>query len=210
LEAGSKIKFEQHRSDLKIALKNTRINGQFYGTGRFNLNTSFVDGSIQPIEAALTGKMPKSVFFSQTRKNSSAIVFRLYPPNWESYNLPVDALGFDSFTSQQTEDPLLTSYVQQGELILPDIFKSINIKKGQRLVLKEVRGQILKLTASDHLDLEFEGKISTVSIGSGMSIQDHTPSVLEYLYHQQRLGVLLSALLGLWSALCILRQLFSR
>jgi hypothetical protein len=117
-----------------------------------------------------------------------------------------------SFAKEATDsDTSFRSGIINGKLTISSTGVEISLDPGSRLRLDGVEGTISKLTiGSDGATLAFEGKVKNASTGSSGFERELQPSLLEYLYHQQRLGFFWTVVTFLWGVLWSARTLFLR
>lgn len=85
------------------------------------------------------------------------------------------------------------------------------LEAGSRLRLEGVEGVISGLTISgDGIHVVFEGKVRSASLGPPGFERELKPSLLDYIYHQQRLGFFWAAASFLWGLLWSARTLMFR
>jgi hypothetical protein len=125
-------------------------------------------------------------------------------------DLPVDEISFararaDSETSFQ-------SGIISGNLtVLTTGEKPPPLEAGTRLRLEGVKGVISALNVSgDGIHLVFEGRVKSATIGPPGFERELKPSILEYMYHQQRLGFFWTVASFLWGLLWSARTLIFR
>jgi hypothetical protein len=124
--------------------------------------------------------------------------------------LPVEAI---SFAREETDsETSFRSGIVRGALtMLTTGEKYPSLEAGSRLRLEGVEGVISELTISgDGIHLVFEGKVHRASLGPPGFERELTPSILDYIYHQQRLGFFWAAASFLWGLLWSARTLIFR
>jgi hypothetical protein len=85
------------------------------------------------------------------------------------------------------------------------------LEAGSRLRLEGVKGVISALAISgDGIHLVFEGRVRSATIGPPGFERELKPSLLEYMYHQQRLGFFWAVASFLWGLLWSARTLIFR
>ena len=118
-----------------------------------------------------------------------------------------------SFAREATDSATsFRSGIISGQLIVQSTGEETKLGPGSRLRLDDVEGIISKLTIGpDGATLAFEGKVKKASIGPPGFERELQPSLLEYLYHQQRLSALFwTVITVLWGVLWSGRTLFFR
>jgi hypothetical protein len=125
-------------------------------------------------------------------------------------DLAVDEISFarekaDSETSFQ-------SGITKGNLTILTIGeKPPPLEAGSRLRLEGVEGVISDFTVNgDGTHLVFEGRVRSATIGPPGFERELKPSLLEYMYHQQRLGFFWAVASFLWGLLWSARTLIFR
>jgi hypothetical protein len=102
------------------------------------------------------------------------------------------------------------SGLRSGLLRLPDSAESHDLLDGQAVHLESFGGRVSRLQiGGDGVELALQGSVSRVAIIGQVSARDLTPSLLSYLYTNQRLAFLFGAISFLWATLWSARRLFA-
>ena len=102
------------------------------------------------------------------------------------------------------------SGLRSGLLRLPDSAESHDLLDGQAVQLESFGGRVSRLQiGGDGVELALQGTVSRVAIIGQVSARDLTPSLLSYLYTNQRLAFLFGAISFLWATLWSARRLFA-
>jgi hypothetical protein len=121
------------------------------------------------------------------------------PPAFQE--IPISNIGFSEERSNDTR-PMFASQIVSGTLTLADTGEHIELNQGAALRLAAAEGLVSSLNITDAgVKLVFEGTCHGISLGSGAFERDLTPTWLEWLFHQQKLGFL-------WTAITFLSGLF--
>jgi hypothetical protein len=124
--------------------------------------------------------------------------------------LHVKGLSFFKETARPNQEPIFVSAIAGGLLSLPDTAETSQLRAGEILSLENVEGTISELLIGRaDLQLVFDGHVERVSIGKKGYQQQLTPSFLEYIYHQKRLGFFWGATVFVWGILWGGRRLLS-
>jgi hypothetical protein len=103
------------------------------------------------------------------------------------------------------------SVILSGNVKLPDTGKTENLGKWDHLILKGVQSRRIEFSnAENGIHVFFEGTVSKVLVGPQGFEKNLTPTYLEYIYHQQRLGFFWSVIVFLWGMLWSIRHMIFR
>jgi hypothetical protein len=125
-------------------------------------------------------------------------------------DITVSQLGFFEERADGTQTTF-SSQIISGTLTLTDTDERITLGPAAALRLSRAEGLVsaVKITEKG-IEITFEGTSRDVTLGTGVFERDVTPSWLEWLFHQQKLGFLWTAvtfLFGLlWSSHKLLRE----
>ena len=122
---------------------------------------------------------------------------------------PLDTLELEEFPItdisfvQEATDTLQRSYplsrLRSGTIVMTDVMADKRVKEGSFLRLLDTFGTVVALRVSpDGITIRFEGTARYISIGRGSFHKDLRPTVLEYLFHQEKVGFFWGALTFLW------------
>jgi hypothetical protein len=151
--------------------------------------------------------IPEVVSFRSTGHAVVPAELRLIPRSTiELHDMPVRALSLARDVPSEPGGVEFISTIDEGSLTLSDIGRTVPLGKGERLSLRKVTGRIPRLAIGERVELVFEGTAERVLVGPSGFEQDLTPTVLEYLYHNQRTAFLWSALAFIWGLLWSARR----
>ncbi|HEV2955314.1 MAG TPA: hypothetical protein VGX95_04285 [Xanthobacteraceae bacterium] len=122
-------------------------------------------------------------------------------------NIPIDRLSFVQ-EAGAGEGPTFISGIRSGTLTVSETDEKFTLREKDHLSLDLAWGIIQELElGSDVLRISFEAQARKVSSGvTGLEV-DLAPTLLSYIYHQQRLGFFWGFVGVLWGALWSARQL---
>jgi len=125
----------------------------------------------------------------------------------ELADLPVQSISFAR--EAVDSDTSFRSGIIKGKLTIPSTGEELQLDPGSRLRLNLVDGIVSKMTiGSDGVTLAFEGKVTSAFTGAPGFERELEPTLLEWLYHQQRLGFFWTVVTFLWGVLWSARTLF--
>ena len=124
--------------------------------------------------------------------------------------IPVSALSFFEERADGTQGSSFTSQIISGTLTMTDTGERITLAPAAALRLTDAHGMVstLKVTRKD-VQVKFEGTAGDVTLGTGDFARSLKPTVLEWLYHQQKLGFFWGAITFLWGFAWSARRLYS-
>jgi hypothetical protein len=93
---------------------------------------------------------------------------------------------------------------------MTDTGERIPLAPAAALLLSEANGLVGALQVTpNNLRLKFEGTASEVKLGTGDFARNLKPSILDWLFHQQKLGFFWGAITFLWGMAWSARKFFS-
>lgn len=130
------------------------------------------------------------------------------------HETPIDLPGFQDIAVRglgffderdEASRPAFASQIVSGTLVMTDTDEHVTLNQGAALRLAEASGLVSTLKVTDKgIALAFEGTARGVTLGSRDFARNLKPTWLEWLFHQQKLGFLWTALTFLfglgWSA----------
>jgi hypothetical protein len=149
--------------------------------------------------------LPDAEIVAFSAKGEGAVPTRLsFLPQQRAVlaNLRVVELGFAQEAADQPGNVIFASTVLGGKLLLADVGGEVDLEEGDRLTLTGVSGLVNKISTDDEMVITFEGSVADVFVGS----EDRTPSLMEYMFHNQRLAFFWTAGTFLWGAIWSARK----
>jgi hypothetical protein len=125
----------------------------------------------------------------------------------ELYDLRVRALSFTRDVPSEPGGVEFVSTIDEGRLTLSDIGRTVELPEYELLSLRDVAGRIRRMAVDQRIELVFEGKAAQALVGPHGFQQDLTPTIAEYLYHNQRVVFLWSTLAFAWGVLWSARRM---
>ena len=124
--------------------------------------------------------------------------------------IPVSGLGFFEERADGTQASVFASQITSGILTMTDTDERIQLAPAAALRLVDARGLVaaLKVTPKD-IQVKFEGTASGITLGTGDFSRDLKPTMLEWLFHQKKLGFFWGAITFLWGLTWSARRLYS-
>jgi hypothetical protein len=93
---------------------------------------------------------------------------------------------------------------------MTDKDEQISLAPGAAVRLANIRGRISALQVKhNNVEIIFEGTANDVTLGTGDFSRNLKPTILEWLFHQQRVGFFWGALTFLWGIAWSAHKLFS-
>jgi hypothetical protein len=124
--------------------------------------------------------------------------------------VPIRALGLFTETTNADQQSSFTSGITEGAVTLSDTREAIELRAGDPLYLEGANGIISRLEIGpEGLQLWFDGEVQGISRGIPGYERNLKPTLLEYLYHQEKLGFFWGAVAFLWGLIWSGRRLLS-
>ena len=122
----------------------------------------------------------------------------------------VSGLGFFEERADGTQSSVFASQIVSGTLTITDTGEQIPLAPAAALVLADADGLVATLrVAPKNVHVKFEGRASEVKLGTGDFTRNLKPTILEWLFHQQKLGFFWGAITFLWGMAWSARKFFS-
>lgn len=123
------------------------------------------------------------------------------------YNLNTSGLSFSREVAAGAGSNVFVSTINRGTVRLSDISQETELHKGEPFVVEGVRGQVVQIQVGEQIMVRFDGYAKRIYIGPAGFEHDLRPTVLEYLYHSERLPFFWGALTFLWGILWSAKKL---
>lgn len=121
-------------------------------------------------------------------------------------NLLVDGLAFSREVPDQPGTVVFVSTISDGQVVLTDVGRTVDLNAGDQLSMEGLSGQILEVRFDEQLQVQFRGRADSIRVGSTGFDQDLSPTLIDYLYHNQKIPLIWSALAFLWGILWSTRK----
>jgi hypothetical protein len=166
------------------------------------------DGSERSTDVEAYFPIPEIVSFRSGSQGVVPAQLRIAPDEpIELYDLRVSTLSFTRDVPSEPGGVEFVSTIDEGRLTLSDIGRTVALSKYELLSLRDVAGRIRRMSVGARIDLVFEGKTAQALVGPDGFQQDLTPTIAEYLYHNQRMVFLWTALGFAWGVLWSARRM---
>ncbi len=175
------------------------------GTTKVSAGAQSVDGKIA---YRLELSFPETILFRADGQSAVPAQLRIRPKeDFVLNDLRVQSLSFSRDRSDRPGTQIFVSTITGGTVLLSDISETVELQRGEPLSLEGVRGRVTQIRVDDQIDVRFEGVAEEVHIGPAGFERDLAPTLLQYLYHKQRLPFFWSAVTFLWGLLWSVRKL---
>lgn len=152
--------------------------------------------------------IPEIISFRSASQGVVPTQLRIVPDDAiELYDMRVRRLSFTRDVPSEPGGVEFVSTIDEGRLTLSDIGRTVSLHKYELLSLREVVGRIRRMSIGERIDLVFEGTAAQILVGPHGFQQDLTPTIAEYLYHNQRVVFLWSVLAFAWGVLWSARRM---
>jgi hypothetical protein len=167
-------------------------------------------GSKIPIENFLFDP-PTIVTFQGTGHPAIPAQLRISPlEKLQLRRVRIDNMSLFTETTNAAQQSSFTSGITEGTMTLLDTRETLDLKVGDPLHLKGASGVISEVEIGpEGLQLLFDGDVCGMFLGTPGNERNLKPTLLEYLYHQERLGFFCGAVTFLWGLIWSGRRLFS-
>lgn len=206
---GSRLEVERNDSLTDFYIYEGEVNGIF----QFQDSEMLVFSSGTAATKKISGPIPESLSFKAVVKGGTPLHLRLKT----SKDFHLDGLQISNMVLQREEPPRSGSFVSaivSGTVALPEVKREESLEEHDWLRLKEASSTRLLLTfagaSKDSFALHFQGTARSLSAGPKGFEKDLTPSLLLWLYHNQKIAMFWSALVFGYSLLLGLRSILEK
>lgn len=184
LLAGAKIEFNTQGDVLRLFVKGAPLAGQIYAQNA-DLVLETQEGRI---EKRVYSEIPETISFRSAKTAADPVRFDLSTGNnWQLRGLIFQKIGF--LEESPPGSGHFLSAIHSGEVILPQTGASYKLGKGDSLILEGAEIRRMEISkAGSRMEIFFEGIVKKVSAGTRGIEEDITPTVLKWIYHQQRVA----------------------
>jgi hypothetical protein len=125
-------------------------------------------------------------------------------------SLVVGSIGFMSETTDEEQETSFVSGITDGKITLSSTGEVVMLGSGDVLRLRGSKGSVSRLDIGpDGFQLIFDGEAKQAWLGASSPNRNLKPTVLEYLYHQQKQSFFWGAVTFSWGLLWSIRKMFS-
>jgi len=201
---------ENQTGDLDLLTRNGPFEGQFDISGSPTVTTGSVDTSTVTL-ANVTFDTPGTVVFHD-QGNRTVVPSQLHAKIAEKLQFPrllVRSLSLFSETTSEEQESNFVSTISKGTLTLADTGQTIELQAGDPLHIDVVGGLASMVEIGPTgIDVLFDGKVRNLALGAPGFERNLKPTILEYVYHKQKLSFFWGAVTFLWGLIWSARRLF--
>ncbi len=152
---------------------------------------------------------PETVVFSARSTEVAPAWLQIHPGKDLVFEqLHVKGLKFFTKLPVAPGPTTFLSTVLKGTLRLADTGKVVELQKGDFLSLPQLEGTVVEMRVGDQIQSRFEGRAERVYVGPEGFQTDLTPTILEYLHHNERWALFAGAVSLVWGLLWSVRRLW--
>jgi len=193
--------------DLQLLLAKGGATGAFLVNSRTSLAWEVSGGSRAAAELSL--EVPEEVAFSTGGSNALPARLSFAPDRPLVFRfISVSGMSFGRPLPLHPGEAAFVSGIRSARLRISDVAAPLELSAGEVLALHEFNGLANEILIGDAgtISLVVQGTADTVAIGPPGREREVTPTVLEFLYHNQRLAFLFAAASVVWGALWSLKR----
>jgi len=126
------------------------------------------------------------------------------------YDIGVTYLNFEEELPKPgaPDQIIFSSQISNGTITMTDTNEQITLNPSAILRLTGIRGRVADLRlGSQDVRIKFEGTANGITLGDGDFARNLKPTILEWLFHQQKLGLFWGAMTFLWGIFWSVRRL---
>jgi hypothetical protein len=199
------LELSLRNGELWLFVKNSAISGIVsvrQAEMTVNINTIIEKRSIDLAD----DDPPETIHFTTANMGELPVQIRITTQDaWRLRGLQVESLGFVEEYPPGSGD--FESVIQSGTVTILETDTEETLRLADTLRLKDPKSRRLELSTSDEgIRVLFEGIASEILVGPQDFPDNLTPTVFEYVYHQQRLKAFWVALLFLFGLVWKIRN----
>lgn len=208
LAAGAEVEADLKNNRVNFHIKNSALGSELViEKGRFAIE---IDED--KIEKQIDQNMPELVEFRTNVGIGDPVRLALTfgkNPEWLLHGLNVSRLDF--LEEFPPDSGRFESAVLSGKVRLPEMEQEEKIYRSDRVIFSNLETRRLEISPDKKgFRVFLEGRVSDIRVGPKGFEKNLTPSVLEYLYHQQKLALFWGAIVFVWGLLWGGRDLLRR
>lgn len=206
-EDGSQITFEYGADGaLRIFARNATFSGEMTVQGAAKI----VGGSEvtrQDVNHLLSPAFPETVRFLADGTGAIPARLALHPSEALALNdMPVRGISFTREVPDRPGSIVFVSTIGGGSITLSDVARTVKLRKGEALFLKGLSGRITDIQIDGMIKVLFQGSAEEIRLGAAGFDRNLSPTVIDYLYHNQRVPLVWSGLVFLWGIIWSTRK----
>jgi hypothetical protein len=207
--AGAAVAIDLAGSSVSINISGAPSSVELNVTGTVSVGGIDASGTEWRPAAFEARSLPADIGASGSGNSAIPTLLRVTPLNELILrDMPVQDLNFMRESSDVRLRDIWQSELQSATLTMTDTGEKMTLNDGAMLRLSHSSGTAISLRiVPDAIRLRFEGKVRGITLGRGDFVRDLRPTLLEYVFHQERVGFLWGAMTFLWGLLWSARKL---
>lgn len=198
--SGGRATLEVNEDEFALFVKDAQVTGELTLNGSVELESGSITSGDEWASAELDLVFPEIVTFSGT--STGAVPAQLIVDQKAEIrlnNVPVRSLSFARERASNPGSVGFESTIHSARLVISETREEIVTRRGDHIEIGDASdARLLEVVVGDTVDVAFEGKASSVALVQAGTRTDLRPTLLEYLYHNERLVFLWSALGIIW------------
>jgi len=212
LEEDADVELFSDENTVKMSIKKTPISGEILlGKGKIIIEASDEADSVR--KENVGSEMPETINFQTDKTIGNPVRFEFIPENqddWQLRGFNVKQIGF--MEESLPGSGIFESALLSAKVGFPETGYEKEFREGDRVIVKGVKECTRLEISKDEKGVKvlFEGVVSEITAGPPGFAKNLTPRLLEYLYYDQRTGILWVALFSLIAAVLRIRNILLR
>ncbi|SEH06335.1 hypothetical protein [Candidatus Venteria ishoeyi] len=213
LSAGARLELKQSREGLHVFIKDGSLQGSVQLGAQARIELDGAGGQFAHELSTPPGMPPENLRFHSEIAEKQGKPVHLFLAGLSTWNLPgllIRGLSFDYEYPLHSSQWVSSIYQGEGEFL--ETGRSFALQAHDRLYVEQVKSVRFAVSSleNDLMQVRFYGRVDQLRAGPDGFVRVHTPSWLEYFYHEKQLHLLWGALLFLWGLAWKLRKLTRR
>tara|TARA_B100000614_G_scaffold143517_1_gene127592 strand:+ start:91 stop:1185 length:1095 start_codon:yes stop_codon:yes gene_type:complete len=208
LAEGSRVTLEAEPDAIDLFVVGGRLSGDLTLLGDVEVTAGTDDGGTDSAGGARSFALPEIVSFASPGDGivPAHILIRDETP-LTFQDVRVTSLSFARETPLEAGQTAFRSTIREGQVIVSDTQTVVPLNRGDHLELRGGEGaRLVHLGLDESISVAFEGEVERAQLVQAGVHRDLRPTLLEYVYHNERLVFMWSALGFLWGFLWSARK----
>jgi hypothetical protein len=187
--------------------KDAALDGQLTVSGSPRVTAGRAQDTGISVQSAMPLEIPAIVGFHDLGRSGAPAVLSFSPIERVIFR-DISIVGLNFLIEVDTRIASFRSAIRSGTAVVSDTGETIPLTEGSHLHLDNATGLISELAIdAGGMTVLFEGEVRNALLGPPGFERELKPSLLEYIYHQQKFGFVWGAATFIWGLLWSGRQL---
>lgn len=205
LSSGAKVDLSSTGHNLIFRIKDSTVMGEIL------IEQAYIKIGKETNNFALKDDPPETLSFQTSESSAYPVNLGLIFNDQNLWTIRGIKLKEASFSIEYPIDTgNFESAILFGKVILPHTNKTVDLLRGDNLIIEDIKSRRFVLTKADNgILVTFEGSVSNIHAGPSGYEKNLMPTYLDFIYHQKRLVFFWSIVGFLWGLFWSVRNLLN-